>query len=202
VQWLYVISISNFKSLPFWKGQRSWFWFILLWTLHELSGLCMHVFLKFWWQVNHCWKWINDFKKDQKNLCHYNPSYLQPPSQRHVKPFANPPHLRVQFLNECCLSEWIYIIKWCSLQWSFKYFDYLVMPRGYIHLWGTYHTNYFIITNVFKHHFHKFNGMAILLQFDCVITHNMLEVKRRNQMLNSSCFWCVDSSIKHIQMLF
>jgi hypothetical protein len=131
-------------------------------TLHELGGLCMHVFFVFWWRVKHCWKYKNDPKKDQKTLCHYNPSYLQPLSQKHVKPFANPPHLCVKFLNECCLSEWIYIIKWCSLQWSFKYFDYLVMPRGYLHLWGTYYTNYFIITDVFEYDFHKFNGMVIL----------------------------------------
>jgi hypothetical protein len=28
---LHVVSISNFKSLSFWKEQRSWVWLIILW---------------------------------------------------------------------------------------------------------------------------------------------------------------------------
>ncbi len=45
MQWLNAISISNFKSLFFFKGQRSWVWLILLWnTFYTLK--CLGRFLK------------------------------------------------------------------------------------------------------------------------------------------------------------
>ncbi len=104
MQWLHAISISNFKSLPFWKEQRSWIWLILLWR-HSINKK-----LKIEKNIEWCiekvsWKFVKKIVKKHK-FKGANVALI-----RVVKPMITI-ESQMGLLNLCCLEVTI------SIGWS------------------------------------------------------------------------------------